>query len=39
MGKYIGSKSFYRRVLKVMLPIVIQQGITNFVGLLDNIQP
>ncbi len=37
MGKYIGSKSFYRRVLKVMLPIVIQQGITNFVGLLDNI--
>lgn len=37
MRKYIGSKAFYRRVLAVMLPIVIQQGITNFVGLLDNI--
>lgn len=37
MRKYIGSKDFYARVLKVMLPIVIQQGITNFVGLLDNI--
>ena len=35
--KYIGDRNFYRRVLKVLLPIVIQQGITNFVGLLDNI--
>ena len=37
MSRYIGDRDFYRRVLKVMLPIVIQQGITNFVGLLDNI--
>ena len=37
MRKYIGGKAFYKRVLAVMLPIVIQQGITNFVGLLDNI--
>ena len=37
MGKYIGDRAFYSRVLKVMIPIVIQQGITNFVGLLDNI--
>ena len=37
MKNYIGSKDFYIRVLKVMLPIIIQQGITNFVGLLDNI--
>lgn len=37
MSKYIGDRAFYRRVLAVMLPIVIQQGITNFVGLLDNI--
>ena len=37
MHKYIGDRDFYSRVLKVMLPIVIQQGITNFVGLLDNI--
>ncbi len=37
MHKYIGDRNFYSRVLKVMLPIVVQQGITNFVGLLDNI--
>lgn len=37
MRKYIGDRAFYKRVLAVMLPIVIQQGITNFVGLLDNI--
>lgn len=37
MKKYIGDKNFYRRVLAVMLPIIIQQGVTNFVGLLDNI--
>lgn len=37
MRRFIGDKAFYQRLLKVMLPIVIQQGITNFVGLLDNI--
>lgn len=37
MHKYIGDRPFYGRVMKVMIPIVIQQGITNFVGLLDNI--
>lgn len=37
MRKFIGDKAFYRRLFTVMLPIVIQQGITNFVGLLDNI--
>ncbi len=37
MKSLIGDKAFYRRVLAVMLPIVIQQGITNFVGMLDNI--
>ena len=37
MNRYFGDRDFYRRVLKVMLPIIIQQGITNFVGLLDNI--
>ena len=37
MHQYIGDRAFYGRVLKVMIPIVIQQGITNFVGLLDNI--
>ncbi len=37
MKKYIGDKAFYRMVLLVAVPIVIQNGITNFVGLLDNI--
>ena len=37
MHQYIGDRAFYGRVLKVMIPIVIQQGVTNFVGLLDNI--
>ena len=35
--RYIGDKAFYRRVLAVALPIIIQNGITNFVSLLDNI--
>lgn len=34
---YFGDKHFYRRVLAVALPIIIQNGITNFVSLLDNI--
>ncbi|MCM1044266.1 MAG: MATE family efflux transporter [Candidatus Gastranaerophilales bacterium] len=35
--KYIGDKDFYKMVLAVAVPIMIQNGITNFVGLLDNI--
>ncbi len=35
--KYIGSRSFYRQALVVALPIMIQNGISNFVSLLDNI--
>ncbi len=37
LKRYIGDKAFYRRVLAVALPIIIQNGITNFVSLLDNI--
>jgi len=37
MKKLIGDKAFYKMVLLVAVPIVIQNGITNFVGLLDNI--
>ena len=37
MKKYIGDKKFYLMVLAVAVPIMIQNGITNFVGLLDNI--
>ena len=35
--RYIGDRAFYRRVLGVALPIIVQNGITNFVNLLDNI--
>ena len=37
MSKLIGSKAFYKRVLLVTVPIMLQNCITNFVGLLDNI--
>lgn len=35
--KLIGDKQFYKMVLAVAIPIMLQNGITNFVGLLDNI--
>lgn len=35
--QYIGDRVFYRRVLRIAVPIIIQNGITNFVSLLDNI--
>ena len=35
--KWIGDKAFYRTVLTLAIPLVIQQGITNLVSLLDNI--
>lgn len=37
MKKLIGDKKFYMMVLAVAVPIMIQNGITNFVSLLDNI--
>lgn len=33
----IGSKAFYGMVLSIAVPIMIQNGVTNFVSLLDNI--
>ena len=35
--KYIGTRAFYRMALAVAVPIMIQNGITQFVGMLDNI--
>lgn len=35
--RYIGDRSFYRHVLGIAVPIIVQNGITNFVSLLDNI--
>ena len=36
-NKYIGDRSFYRKLFMVAVPIMVQNGITNFVSLLDNI--
>lgn len=36
-GKLFGDRAFYKSVLGVAVPIMVQNGITNFVGLLDNI--
>lgn len=35
--KYFGDRKFYRMVLAIGVPIMIQNGITNFVNLLDNL--
>lgn len=35
--KYIGDKGFYKMILVISLPMIIQNGFTNFVSLLDNI--
>ena len=35
--KLIGNKAFYKRVVVLTIPIMIQQGITNFVNMLDNV--
>ena len=35
--RYIGDKAFYKMLISITLPIMIQNGITNFVSLLDNI--
>lgn len=37
LKKYIGNKSFYVFLAAIVLPIILQNGITQFVSLLDNI--
>ena len=37
LQKYIGDRAFYSRLFAVMIPILVQNVITNFVSLLDNI--
>ena len=37
LKRYFGDSAFNRRVVAVALPIIIQNAITNFVSLLDNI--
>lgn len=35
--RYIGDRVFYKMVLVLLIPMVIQQGVTSFVSLLDNV--
>ncbi len=35
--RLFGDKFFYKRILALMIPIMIQNGITNPVNMLDNI--
>ena len=35
--RYVGDREFYQKLFAVMVPVLIQNVITNFVSLLDNI--
>ena len=37
LRKLVGSRAFYAMVLAVVLPIIVQNAISNFVNLLDNL--
>ena len=37
LKKFIGDRAFYKKVFAIAIPMIIQNGITNFVNLLDNV--
>ena len=37
LKRYIGDRKFYAMVLAIAVPIMVQNGITNFVAMIDNI--
>ena len=37
LSPYIGDKQFYRTLMAIAIPIMLQNGLTNLVSLLDNI--
>lgn len=37
LKRFIGDKRFYKQVFALTLPILVQNGITNFVNMLDNL--
>ena len=37
LKKFIGDKAFYKMVLMISLPVMIQNGFTNLVNMLDNL--
>ena len=36
-NKWFGDRTFYRQIFRLMLPIMLQNGITSFVNMLDNL--
>lgn len=36
-SKYVGNREFYKTLLAIAIPIMVQNGISNFVGMLDNL--
>lgn len=37
LKRFIGTREFYKTLLAVAIPVLIQNGITNFISLLDNV--
>ncbi len=37
LNKFIGDKAFYKKVLALAVPIMVQNGITNIVNMVDNV--
>ena len=37
LQRYVGDRAFYRKLFTVMVPMLIQNLISNFVNLLDNV--
>ena len=35
--RLIGDRAFYKMVLRIAIPIMVQNGITNMIGLVNNI--
>lgn len=37
LSRYVGDRAFYKLVLGISIPMIIQNGITNLVNLIDNV--
>lgn len=37
LSRYIGDKAFYKALMVIVVPMILQNGLTNLVSLLDNI--
>ena len=36
-AKFIGDRAFYKMALILVIPVIVQNTVTNFVNLLDNV--